>query len=127
MLPLLLLVVASVVELGFAARDALRAEAAAAAGSQAAMLTGFDPTRISAAVVGSTGAAGLTATPAPAMFCGCPLATGISVMACNNICADGINTRVYVRVSASIVRTTVIDANLGLPAVLTRQSIARLP
>jgi Flp pilus assembly protein TadG len=127
MAPMLLLVIASVIELGLASRDALRAQAAAAAGSEYAMLNGFDSAAISAAVVNGTGAVGLTASPAPVLFCGCPGTTGIGVAACAATCSDGVNARQYVRVSASINRTTVINAHLGLPAVLVRQSIARLP
>ena len=127
MTPLLLLIIASVTELGLATRDSLRAQAAAAAGSQYAMLNGNDASGISDAVVNGTGAVGLRASPAPVLFCGCPVATGIGVTACTTTCADGIKARQYITVSASIDRTSVIDTNLGLPTVLTRQSIARLP
>ena len=126
MAPLLLVVIVSVIELGFATRDAFSAQTAAAAGSEYAVINGFNAAAISAAVA-SGGGAGVTASPAPALFCGCPTATGIGVTQCTATCADGIKTRQYVRVSAAITRTTVLDAHLGLPDVLTRESIARLP
>lgn len=127
MAPLLLVVIASVVELGLATRDTLRVQSAAAAGAQYAMLNGYNAAGISAAVVSGTGAVGLSASPAPTLFCGCPTATGIGATACTATCDDGVKLRQYIRISASIQRTTVLHTQLGLPDILVRQAIVRLP
>lgn len=127
MAPVLILLVAAVIELGLATRDSLRAQAAAAAGGFYAMQHGFDSAKIAAAVTNGTGATGLTANPAPLQSCGCPTATGITAAGCAAICSDGRVARQYVTISASIARTSILDAHLGLPATLTRQSIVRLP
>lgn len=125
--PVLLMLIVSVIELGLATRDSLRAQAAAAEGAYYAMKNGFDAGEIAAAVINGTGAPGMSASPAPALFCGCPSATGIAVTACSVTCGDEIPARRYVQVNASITRTSVLDAHLGLPTVITRQSIVRLP
>lgn len=127
MAPLLLVLIVAIVEIGLATRDALRAQSAAASGSYYALQNGFDTAGISAAVVNGTGAVGLSANPAPALFCGCPTVTGIGETVCTATCADGIKARQYVRVSATITRTSILDAHLGLPAVLVRQTTVRLP
>lgn len=127
MAPLLLLLIVSVAEIGLATRDALRAQSAAATGGYYAMQNGFDAAAISAAVINGTGAVGLSATPAPVLLCGCPGVAGIATAVCTATCADGIKARQYVRVSASITRTSILDAHLGLPATLVRQSTVRLP
>jgi hypothetical protein len=125
--PMLLMIIAAIIEFGLAIRDTLSVQTAAAVGGQYTMQKGFDSPAISAAVLNATGAAGVRASPAPALFCGCPGATGIVNAVCNTICVDGIKARRYVVISASIDRTTVVNVGFGLPAVLTRTSIVRLP
>jgi Flp pilus assembly protein TadG len=128
MAPLLLILIISVVELGLAIRDSLRAQAAAAAGGYYAMQHGFNSASISAAVANGAGTTvGVSASPAPVLFCGCPTATGIGSTVCGATCTDGVGARQYVQVSASITRTTLLNAHLGLPAVLIRKSVVRLP
>ncbi len=124
--PVLVLIMAAAIELGLAVRDANRAQQAAAAGADYASGHGWDPAGISAAVTSGSNAPGLTASPAPALFCGCPQASGVASATCGGLCPDGTSVRQYVRVSASVTRTSVLKAGLPLPAVLTRQSIARL-
>jgi hypothetical protein len=125
--PVLIAMVIAATELGFAIRDSLRAQAAAAAGAYYAIKTGFDAPGISAAVAnGATGGA-ITASPAPSLSCGCPSAAGIAPATCGATCLDGMPARQYVRVSASIARTSVLPSDLGLPDTLTRQTVVRLP
>jgi hypothetical protein len=124
--PVMVILIVSTVELGFAIRDQLRVQAASAAGAFYAMNKGFDAGGISAAVLNGAAGTGLTASPAPALFCGCPQTTGIGAATCGAICADGIAARQYAQVSASIPRTTILGSSLGLPATMTAQSIGRL-
>lgn len=122
--PALAILIVSSVELGLAIRDQLRVQAASAAGAYYAMKNGFDPDGISAAVLSGAAGTGLSASPAPTLFCGCPQATGIADAACGATCADGLAARQYVQVNASIPRTSIFS--LGLPNTLTAQSVGRL-
>jgi Flp pilus assembly protein TadG len=124
--PVMVILIVSSIELGFAIRDQLRVQAASAAGAFYAMNKGFDSAGISAAVLSGAAGTGLAATPAPVLFCGCPQTTGIAAATCGATCADGIAARQYAQVSASIPRTTVLGSSLGLPATMTAQSIGRL-
>lgn len=122
--PVLAILIVSSVELGLAIRDQLRVQAASAAGAFYAMTNGFDAPGISAAVLSGAAGTGLSASPPPTLFCGCPQATGIAAAACGATCADGLAARQYVQVNASIPRATIF--NLDLPTTLTAQSIGRL-
>jgi Flp pilus assembly protein TadG len=124
--PVMVILIVSTIELGFAIRDQLRVQAASAAGAFYAMKNGFDAAGISAAVVNGAAGTGLAASPAPALFCGCPQTTGIASATCGAICTDGNAARQYAQVSASIPRTTLVSSALGLPATMTAQSIGRL-
>jgi Flp pilus assembly pilin Flp len=124
--PVIAILIVSSIELGFAMRDQLRVQAASAAGAFYAMKNGFDAAGVSAAVLNGAAGTGLTASPAPVLFCGCPQATGIAAAACGATCVDGIAARQYAMVSASIPRTTILGSSLGLPATMSAQSIGRL-
>lgn len=124
--PLLVLLLVGTVELGLAVRDADRAQQAAATGAAYAVAHGWDPLAIGNAVTSGSGAQGISASPAPVLYCGCPQAGGVAPTACGVACADGANARQYARVSASLTRTSLFSSSLTLPATITRQSIARL-
>ena len=124
--PLLVLLLVGTTELGLAIRDADRVQQAAAAGAAFAVEHGWDSAGIAAAVASGSGAQGVSASPAPALFCGCPQAAGITATDCSVTCADGSGARQYVRVSATLARTSLMASALPLPANLTRQSVARL-
>jgi Flp pilus assembly protein TadG len=125
--PLLLIMLAGLVELGFAAREAMLVQDAAEVGAGYAVKNGWDSAGISSAVVNATGATGVTASPAPVQFCGCPVASGISTVLCTAKCPDTTSPGTYVRVSASVAHTAILS-NLGLPipATLTGRATVRL-
>lgn len=125
--PLILALVIATVELGFAIQASILSQDAAAAGAFYASQKGWDAAGISSAVLADSNATGLTAAPAPQLYCGCPSSAGISSATCGVMCADGVTARRYVKVSASLPRKTVVGSNFGLPATVTATSTVRLP
>ncbi|HWA69608.1 MAG TPA: TadE/TadG family type IV pilus assembly protein [Rhizomicrobium sp.] len=125
--PLLLVLLAGVVEVGFAMREAMQVQDAAEVGAGYAIKNGWNSAAISAAVVNATGATGVTAAPAPTQYCGCPGAAGVTAVLCTATCAAGVAPGVYVRVNASRPHVTILN-NLGLPipATITAHAIVRL-
>ncbi len=125
--PFLLLFLMAVVELGFAMYETMQVYNSVEAGVVYASKHGFDSAGISAAVVNASGTQGLTASPAPREFCGCPQTSGVAAVSCNATCADGTAPGQYARIYAALPRQTVLPYfNLPLPATLTAQAIIRL-
>ena len=125
-LPIFLVLLTGVVEIGLAVRDSIRVQEAVSAGALYANQQGFNAAQISTAETNATAATGLTATPAPTLWYGCPSATGVAVSTFGATCADGFLSRTYVTVNAQMPRTQVFGAVFGLPATLTASSTARL-
>jgi Flp pilus assembly protein TadG len=125
--PVLVAVAIATAELGFAIRASLEAQQAAAAGALYAGINGWNAAGITGAVLAATGETKLTASPAPRLYCGCPLTTGVSTATCGVTCADGRTARQYVEVSATLPRVSVVSSQLGLAANMTRRSTVRLP
>jgi len=77
---------------------------AAQAGARYALAHGFNATNVSSAIVNATTYAAIAATPAPSQFCGCPLATGVSVASgvppCTAVCSSGFTAGTYVTASS---------------------------
>jgi Flp pilus assembly protein TadG len=101
------LVVAGVLgagELGITILRQTQVSFAAQAGVDYAIANGFDATKISNAIVNATTYTGITATPAPKQFCGCPSATGVSGASgtppCSATCAGGVTAGTYVTASS---------------------------
>ena len=125
--PVLVAVAIATAELGFAIRASLEAQQAASAGALYASINGWNAAGITGAVLAATGETKLTASPAPLLYCGCPLVTGVSAVTCGVTCADGRTARQYVVVSATLPRVSVVSSQLGLSANMTRQATVRLP
>jgi len=128
--PLLLILLVGAVELGFAMYQAMQVYNAVEAGVVYAMSKGWDEAGISTAVVNGSTVPGLTATPAPVQFCGCPEAGGIAEVACTDplpTCVDGDRAGQYIRISAALPHQTILPfPSLGLPPTMTARSIIRL-
>jgi len=92
-------------------RRRLRGDAganSAEAGALFAAKHGWNSAGISAAVVNATGVSGVTASPAPSEFCGCPVATGITATACTTACANGNAAGTYVQINAMLAHQTIL-------------------
>jgi Flp pilus assembly protein TadG len=124
--PFFLVLLLGMVELGFGVYQAMEAWNAAEAGAIYAAKYGFSAAGISAAVVNAEASSGVTASPAPILFCGCPSDAGVTTLACNSTCTGGITPSQYVQVNASIPHQTILAYPGLLPATLTAKSIVRV-
>ena len=125
--PVLVILLIGLVEVGFAVREAMQVQDAAEVGAGYAIKHGWDSAGIAAAVVNATGASGVTASPAPQQFCGCPGTAGVTSVLCTATCSTGMVPGVYVRVSASIAHQPILPGlGLPIPATLTGQATVRL-
>ena len=127
MIPLLSLSVIAVTDLGLGVHRKMQVENAAQAGAQYAMVRGFDTTAVSNAVTSATTSTAITASPAPAQFCGCPTSTGVGTVSCGTVCTGGAKAGTYARVSAQGTYSTLMNYQY-FPTTYTysAQSTARL-
>jgi Flp pilus assembly protein TadG len=127
MIPVLLTLMMGVADLGFAMYTGMQVYSAAEAGALYAAKNGWDSAGISSAVTGATGTEGITASPAPTQFCGCPTASGVITWSCTTNCASGGAAGQYARINASLAYSTILPyAALGLPSTFTAKSVVRL-
>jgi Flp pilus assembly protein TadG len=125
--PVFLVLLTGLVELGFGLYQAMEVQDAAEAGALYAAKHGWDPAGISDAVVSATGVAGVTASPAPSTFCGCPDAAGIATTLCTATCVGGAPPGQYVQVNAAVPHQTILPyPALPLPATMTGRATVRL-
>lgn len=126
-IPLFVVLLMGVVELGFAMYRAMQVYNSVEAGMLYAARNNWDEAGIASAVINATGTPGIAATPAPVRFCGCPSAGGIVTTSCDSQCSDGSQPGRYGRVSAAIAHQTILPyPGLPLPTTLTAESIVRL-
>jgi Flp pilus assembly protein TadG len=126
-LPVLMLFVIYIGELGFSFYQATRVYNASEAGMVYAAKYGYDAAAISAAVVNSTNLSGISANPAPYQFCGCPGATSVATVTCGSTCTGGSTPGTYIRVTATRTRQSIVSVpGLHLPTTLTSTSIIRI-
>lgn len=116
------------VELGIAMYQAMAVYNAVEAGALYAMKNGWDQALISNAMVNASSVTGLTTTPAPTYFCGCPGAGGITAVTCVSPppCLDGSAAGQYVQVNAALPHTTILANTFGLPDTFTATSVVRV-
>jgi len=123
--PLLVLLAAGTLELGSAVVQKMEVQDAAAAGALYATENGWDQAGIAAAVAAAKPGKGVSASPAPALYCGCPTAAGVTTTAtCTVACADGSPARKYVRVSAATTRNSFLATRLPLPQTIAASTVA---
>ena len=136
--PFLLIILTGTIELGRAMYEEMAVNNAVEAGALYAAKNGWDAPSIANAVVNAGvvytgGAPGLTATPAPTQFCGCPNATaGITnsgTCVAPPPCSDGSPAGTYVQINATLPHLTLILPNSGLlpvPAIFTANAVIRI-
>jgi Flp pilus assembly protein TadG len=126
--PILSMILVAVIQLGLAVRTYFTVQEAALAGANYASHNGWNATAISTAITTSSNKPGLSASPAPSKFCGCPTTSGLSPATCGTKCTgDGFVARQYAKVSATMARPSVLSANFGLPASITVTMTTKLP
>ena len=125
--PVLLILALGLIEVGYAGYQAMQVQNAVETGALYASKNGWSSSGITAAVLSATGIAGLTASPAPTQFCGCPGAAGITTVDCASTCVGGGAPGQYVQINATLTRVSLIaNAGLPLPTNFVAQSIVRL-
>jgi len=112
--PLLLALVLGTAEIGMVVYEAMQVQDAAEAGAIYASQKATDTAGISAAITSATGTPGISAAPAPAMFCGCPTASGITAGDCAVACPNGNPASRYVLVQTQLTHVPVVQFP-GLP------------
>lgn len=125
--PLLVATVVLTVDLGMGVFSKMQVEDAAQAGAQYAIIHGFDSGLISSAVTNATNNTGISSSPTPSQFCGCPSATGITATPCSAVCSSGNAPGTYVTVFAQGTYSTLVNYSI-VPSNYTfnAQSTVRL-
>jgi Flp pilus assembly protein TadG len=125
--PILLLLVAGLVDLSLGALASMQVKSAADAGARYASKNEWNVAQISLAVTSATGGSEISASPAPSQFCACPTGGTLTPNSCSSSCPNGTQPGLYGRVDAQVVYVPFMRF-VGLPPsiTLTGQSIVRL-
>ncbi|MGH7126522.1 MAG: TadE/TadG family type IV pilus assembly protein [Stellaceae bacterium] len=126
-LPLLVTILTVLVDFGIGFYEKMQVEDAAQAGTQYALLHGWDSQAVQDAVTSATTLSGVSASPSPTQACGCASGTSVTAADCNGVCANGLSPGTYVTVNAQATYTPLISYPLlGSSVTLTAQSVARI-
>lgn len=129
LLPLLLIALAGILEIGMAVLESIQVEAAVEAGALHAARNGTtNLPAIRAAAAGATGFVGIVADD-PVLFCGCPSASGIAGQGtdCTTTCPGGALPGRYLRLTASVPHAGLLPLlDLGLPAAFSALAVIRV-
>ena len=98
--PVLMLMSVCAIDLGVGFYRYMQVASAAGAGARYAAVNGFSSSTITTAITNATANSGITASPAPSQFCGCPTTSGISTVSCGSTCTGGATAGTYATVSA---------------------------
>jgi Flp pilus assembly protein TadG len=97
--PILVLMMICTADVALGIYYKMRIQNAAQYGAQYAIAHGFDSASVAAAISATNSVTGLSVTPAPYQFCGCPTSDGIAGADCTSTCPDGSSPGLYVTVS----------------------------
>jgi Flp pilus assembly protein TadG len=106
--PILVLMVVAVVDIGMGFYRKMQVEDAAQAGAQWAVKNGFDANAITSAVTSATSAPSISVSPTPVQFCGCATGSTISTTTCGTTCSGGVQAGTYTTVSAQMTYNTIL-------------------
>lgn len=106
-LPIAILLFIATVDYGVAIYRQMEVRQAAQVGAEYAVLHGFNANAISQAVTGAT-VFGVSASPAPATYCGCATSAGVTTATCGTTCSDGTSAGTYAKVSSQGQYSTVL-------------------
>lgn len=125
--PLFITILTLLVDFGVGFYEKMEVEDAAQAGTQYALLHGWNENAIRDAVTGATTLSGVRATPAATKACGCPSGSAITAADCTGTCASGLSAGTYVTVNAKATYTPLFTYPLfGSSVTLTAQSVVRI-
>jgi Flp pilus assembly protein TadG len=125
--PMLVLAIVGTVDLGLGLYQNMQVQNAAQAGAVYATSHTFSAASISAVVSAATKSSSVTASPAPAKFCGCASNAGVAANACSASCPAGAIAGTYISVNAQASYSPLLPYPF-LPGTLTlsAQSIVRV-
>jgi Flp pilus assembly protein TadG len=107
--PAVILMAIVTADVGLGIYCKMRVQNSAQFGTQYAVVHGYDATAITNAVMSATSFPGLSITPAPYQFCGCPTTSGIVTYDdCSSFCPDGSSPGVYASVSTQGTYSTIV-------------------
>ncbi len=125
--PLLVAILTVLVDFGMGFYQKMQVEDAAQAGTQYALLHGWDSNAIQTAVLSATTLSGVSASPVPTKTCGCASGTTVTAADCSGVCPNGLSPGTYVTVNAQATYTPLISYPvMGNTVTLTGQSVARI-
>jgi Flp pilus assembly protein TadG len=124
--PVLIFTLVATFDIGMGLYREMQVQNAAQAGAQYAIFHGFSSS-LASAVTSATTFSGISASPAPSKFCGCPTNTGVTVADCSLPCSGGMSPGTYVTVSSQGVYNTILPYPM-IPSsfTLTAQSTVRI-
>jgi len=126
-LPFLAAVLLPMVDIGMAAYQQMAVDDAAQAGAAYALVHGWNSSAIQTAVASASDIAGISASPAPSQFCGCPSGSAVATASCGSNCANGQAAGTYVTVSARRSFTPLVPySGFGASTVLSASSTVRI-
>jgi Flp pilus assembly protein TadG len=108
-------------DLGMAFYSDMQVQTSAQAGAEYAAVHGYDASAVANAVATATSSSGISSSPAPVQFCGCPGASGVASATCGTACPDGMSAGTYVTVSATRTYTTLVPYP-GFPATYVQNA-----
>ena len=123
--PVLVLMAICTIDAGIGFYRYLQVESAAGAGARYAAVNGFSASTITNAITNATSYTGITASPAPSTFCGCPSTSGISTVSCGSTCTGGFTAGTYVTAGAQATYTPIMSYPL-MPSSFTFSSQSTL-
>jgi Flp pilus assembly protein TadG len=105
--PILALMLVASFDVGMGIYRGMQVQTAAQAGAQYAVAHGFS-TSIANVVTGATSYSGISASPAPSRFCGCPSSSSVTAATCSSTCSNGSVAGTYVTVSSQATYSTIL-------------------
>jgi Flp pilus assembly protein TadG len=124
--PALVLMMICTIDFGMGVYRKMQVQNAAQAGAEYAIAHGFTAS-IASVVTSATSLTGITASPAPVQFCGCPASSGVTTVTCNSTCASGAVAGTYVTVSAQGTYNTILSyPSIPVTFSFTSQATVRI-
>jgi Flp pilus assembly protein TadG len=124
--PVLIFMLVATFDIGMGLYRKMQVQNAAQAGAQYAISHGFSSS-LASTVTGATTFSGISASPAPIKFCGCPTSTGVTVADCSSPCSGGMSPGTYVTVSSQGVYNTILPYPMVPQSfTITAQSTVRI-
>ena len=116
--PMLLIMTVGMADFGLGIYAYMQTQNASQAGADYALihLSAFNKDAIKTAITNATSLSGVSASPDPQRFCGCPGSGGITQIDCSNpVCLAGSSAGCYIKSSAAYTYNTVLPYPKVLP------------